>query len=104
MSRTPTDVAIEIRGLTTTFPGETGRVPVVDEVDLHLHPSWQRTVAAQLMELLPETQFILTTHSPSVVQGAIDRNQGVVSLSRPIVDDAYDGSPDSMTCHSITVL
>ena len=52
----------------------------VDEVDLHLHPRWQRTVARQLTTLFPNTQFILTTHSPAVVQGAIDRKRGVVTL------------------------
>jgi len=52
----------------------------IDEVDLHLHPRWQRTVGAQLTTLFPNTQFILTTHSPAVVQGAIDRKLKVVSL------------------------
>jgi len=52
----------------------------VDEVDLHLHPRWQRTVAAQLTTLFPSTQFILTTHSPAVVQGAIDGKRTVVAL------------------------
>ncbi|HZF08318.1 MAG TPA: AAA family ATPase [Thermoanaerobaculia bacterium] len=58
-----------------------GRATVaIDEVDLHLHPRWQRTVAAQLTTLFPNTQFILTTHSPAVVQGAIDSRHQVVSL------------------------
>lgn len=52
----------------------------IDEVDLHLHPRWQRTVGAQLNTLFPNTQFILTTHSPAVVQGAIDRKRKVVTL------------------------
>jgi energy-coupling factor transporter ATP-binding protein EcfA2 len=53
---------------------------VIDEVDLHLHPRWQRTVVAQLVALFPSTQFILTTHSPAVVQGAIDGKRRVVAL------------------------
>lgn len=52
----------------------------IDEVDLHLHPRWQRTVAGQLLTLFPRTRFILTTHSPAVVQGAIDRKRTVVIL------------------------
>jgi len=52
----------------------------IDEVDLHLHPRWQRKVAAQLIDLFPNTQFVLTTHSPIVVQGAIDRGSTVVTL------------------------
>lgn len=55
-------------------------VVVIDEVDLHLHPLWQRTAAGQLRELFPNTQLILTTHSPAVVQGAIDFDWSVVSL------------------------
>ncbi len=52
----------------------------VDEVDLHLHPRWQRVVAGQLADLFPRTQFVLTTHSASVVQGAIDQGAKIVTL------------------------
>ncbi len=52
----------------------------IDEVDLHLHPRWQRTVVQQLKSLFPKTQFVLTTHSPAVVQGAIDLDQTIVVL------------------------
>lgn len=45
---------------------------LIDEVDLHLHPRWQRTVVEQFATLFPKTQFVFTTHSPAVVQGAID--------------------------------
>jgi energy-coupling factor transporter ATP-binding protein EcfA2 len=53
---------------------------VIDEVDLHLHPRWQRVVIRQLRTLFPGTQFILTTHSPALVQGAIDRGRRVITL------------------------
>lgn len=52
----------------------------IDEVDLHLHPRWQRTVVRQLVRLFPNTQFILTTHSAAVVQGAIDAKRRVITL------------------------
>ena len=70
---------------------------VIDEVDLHLHPRWQRRVVRQLTRLFPETQFILTTHSPAVVQGAIDfghqvlvlrQNKDGVSTVQPLSDQA----------------
>lgn len=51
---------------------------IIDEVDLHLHPRWQRTAIGQLLELFPNTQFVLTTHSPAVLQGAIDRDDASV--------------------------
>jgi predicted ATP-binding protein involved in virulence len=36
-------------------------------VELHLHPSWQQTVLTTLMDIFPNTQFIVTTHSPQVL-------------------------------------
>jgi predicted ATP-binding protein involved in virulence len=42
-------------------------VVLVDEVDLHLHPSWQQRVVGLLREAFPEVQFILSTHSPQVL-------------------------------------
>jgi DNA repair ATPase RecN len=53
----------------------------IDEVDLHLHPRWQRTVLPQLTDLFPNTQFLLTTHSPIVVQAAIDQKFTVLRLT-----------------------
>ena len=52
----------------------------IDEIDLHLHPRWQRTVLPQLTDLFPNTQFVLTTHSPIVVQAAIDQGFRVLRL------------------------
>jgi energy-coupling factor transporter ATP-binding protein EcfA2 len=43
-------------------------VVLVDEIDLHLHPRWQRSLVGHLTELFPRTQFIVTAHSPLVVQ------------------------------------
>lgn len=43
-------------------------VAMIDEVDLHLHPSWQQRVLADLLRTFSNTQFILTTHSPFVVE------------------------------------
>lgn len=53
---------------------------LVDELDLHLHPRWQREVLDQLTTLLPNAQFVVTTHSPAVVQAAIERRHEVVVL------------------------
>jgi ABC-type branched-subunit amino acid transport system ATPase component len=55
-------------------------VVLVDEIDLHLHPKWQRTLMSYLSERFPNTQFIATAHSPLVVQAASDAN--VVLLRR----------------------
>lgn len=42
-------------------------VVLIDEVELHLHPSWQQSVLPSLMEIFPNVQFIVTTHSPQVL-------------------------------------
>jgi energy-coupling factor transporter ATP-binding protein EcfA2 len=55
-------------------------VVLVDEIDLHLHPKWQRTLMGYLSERFPNTQFIATAHSPLVVQAAQDAN--IVLLRR----------------------
>ena len=41
---------------------------LIDEVDLHLHPIWQAGLIKSLKTIFPKAQFILTTHSPSVLQ------------------------------------
>lgn len=42
-------------------------VILIDEIDLHLHPSWQRAIIPNLTNIFPNCQFILTTHSPQIV-------------------------------------
>lgn len=43
-------------------------VVLIDELELHLHPKWQREVSQKLRETFPNIQFIATTHSPFVIQ------------------------------------
>ncbi len=47
-------------------------VVLIDEIDLHLHPKWQRKVIPQLQKTFPNIQFVITTHSPIIVS-EIDR-------------------------------
>ena len=47
---------------------ETSGVVLIDEIDLHLHPKWQRHVVSDLKSTFPKTQFIVTTHSPFIIQ------------------------------------
>lgn len=48
-------------------PLEGNGVILIDEVDLHLHPAWQRLVIPKLLEFFPNCQFFISTHSPQVV-------------------------------------
>lgn len=64
----------------------TGTV-LIDEIDAHLHPSWQSTILGSIRELFPNIQFIVTTHSPSVIMSAnagevivFNNNNGIVEI------------------------
>ena len=46
---------------------KTSGVILIDEVDMHLHPSWQQTVVNDFVRAFPKVQFIVTTHSPQVL-------------------------------------
>jgi len=52
--------------VTVNAPG----VVLIDEIDAHLHPTWQRKIGFWLTRHFPELQFIVTTHSPLVCQAA----------------------------------
>ena len=47
----------------TKTPG----IVLIDELDLHLHPKWQRRIAGDLMRIFPSLQFFATTHSPQII-------------------------------------
>jgi predicted ATP-binding protein involved in virulence len=49
-------------------------IVLVDEIDLHLHPAWQRDIISFLSKVFPNVQFIVTTHSPLVVQSMNEVN------------------------------
>lgn len=62
---------------------------LVDELDIHLHPVWQRSIAGLLRKQFPNMQFIVATHSPMVAAGAGEDavtlrfrvNEGAASIS-----------------------
>ncbi|CDM25194.1 SMC domain protein [Castellaniella defragrans 65Phen] len=49
------------------YPNQGKGVVIIDEIDLHLHPRWQREVVGKLESVFPHCQFILSTHSPQVI-------------------------------------
>jgi predicted ATP-binding protein involved in virulence len=48
-------------------PLEGRGIVLIDEIELHLHPAWQRHVVHGLLAAFPNVQFIFTTHSPQVI-------------------------------------
>ena len=67
-------------------------VVLVDEIDLHLHPKWQRELMGRLTKLFPNTQFIATAHSPLIAQAAADANLAVLRRDgdQVIIDNDVD--------------
>lgn len=67
-------------------------IVLIDEVELHLHPKWQYSFMNKLRETFPLIQFIVTTHSPTVLLGAgeealfykIYKENGETKISQPI--------------------
>lgn len=53
---------------------EAEAVILIDEIDLHLHPQWQRKIVGDLTRTFPNCQFIATTHSPQVI-GEVNHQQ-----------------------------
>jgi energy-coupling factor transporter ATP-binding protein EcfA2 len=56
-------------------------VVLIDEIDAHLHPSWQRQIGFWLKSHFPKVQFLVTSHSPIILQAA-DQN-GLFVLPEP---------------------
>ncbi|HCD1890397.1 TPA: AAA family ATPase, partial [Escherichia coli] len=48
-------------------PFEGQGIVLIDEVDLHLHPTWQQKIIERLLTTFPNVQFVLSTHSPQVI-------------------------------------
>ena len=76
-------------------PLETPGVVLIDEIDLHLHPQWQREIVEGLRSAFPKMQFIVTTHSPFIIQSLkpgelidLDENDGLEGTEHSIEDIA----------------
>ncbi|ARU59880.1 hypothetical protein CBW65_01510 [Tumebacillus avium] len=70
-------LALANPGLVNPLHGE--GIILIDEVELHLHPGWQRKVITCFQQTFPHLQFIFTTHSPQVISEV--RNMKLYVLS-----------------------
>ncbi|SHF76577.1 Predicted ATP-binding protein involved in virulence [Flavobacterium fontis] len=64
---------------------DTEGIVLIDEIDMHLHPKWQRHVIEDLKRTFPKIQFIVTTHSPFIVQSL--KKEEVISLDGENIDE-----------------
>lgn len=77
---------------------KTPGIVLIDEIDLHLHPKWQRRVVEDLYRTFPNIQFVATTHSPFIIQSLrigklvnlVDIDQEVEYYSQSIEDITED--------------
>ena len=72
----------------------------IDEIELHLHPAWQKKILRTLMDTFPACQFVVTTHSPQVIGGVEAHHvrllepaeNGVRIVSQPIATKGRDSN------------
>ncbi len=55
---------------------------LIDEIDLHLHPKWQRIVVPQLLKVFPNCQFLISTHSPHVITHVQPENLFLLNMTK----------------------
>ncbi|WP_371806448.1 AAA family ATPase [Candidatus Lokiarchaeum ossiferum] len=65
-------------------------IVLIDEIDLHLHPKWQINIRDGLLKLFPNLQFILTTHSPYIIQRC---RKGEIIFLPEINEKSFDLEP-----------
>lgn len=71
-------------------PEDIGGIILVDELEQHLHPSWQRKIIALLHTQFPKVQFIATTHTPMCALGTTDLEDHEVELA--VLEQTDNGS------------
>lgn len=64
-------------------------VALIDEIGLHLHPKWQQRVIKKLLDIFPEVQFVVTTHSLEVLKGLERSNLRIIRNGNILSDVPY---------------
>lgn len=73
---------------------ETSGIVLIDEIDLHLHPKWQRRVVSDLKKAFPKLQFIASTHSPFIIQ-SLEPGE-VIDLGQELSPEQMNKAPDNI--------
>lgn len=66
---------------------DTPGVVLIDEIDLHLHPKWQRKIVTSLKDTFKNIQFIASTHSPFIIQSL--RKSELISLNPESAENTF---------------
>lgn len=70
-------------------------IVLIDEIDLHLHPQWQRSVIPSLTQTFPNCQFIVTTHSPQVLSEVKRENVFIIENYQIVENTPHTYGKDS---------
>lgn len=73
---------------------EAEAVVLIDEIDLHLHPKWQRQIVRNLSAAFPHCQFIATTHSPQVI-GEVEHDRIQIIANGQVYSPTHSYGVDS---------
>ena len=75
-------------------------IVLIDELDLHLHPTWQRSISYALKKAFPNIQFIFSSHSPLILSGLKRENILILNNGEVIpnneLPDIYSGTADEI--------
>ena len=86
-------------------PLQSPAVVMIDEVDLHLHPAWQRTVITDLLRTFPNTQFLVSTHSPFIIEAinnSLKRHKiADIPTDEPEISHIFPLSPDDVEAYAM---
>jgi predicted ATP-binding protein involved in virulence len=70
-------------------------VVLIDEIDLHLHPSWQRGIIPKLTKIFPNCQFIVSTHSPLILSDVKPENIVILEDFKALQNTQHSQGRDS---------
>jgi predicted ATP-binding protein involved in virulence len=76
-------------------PLEGDGIVLIDEIDLHLHPQWQRDIVPALCKTFPKCQFIITTHSPQVLSKIRKENIFIIEDNKIVKNTPFTYGKDS---------
>ncbi|UNK26825.1 AAA family ATPase [Serratia plymuthica] len=97
------DLAMRLAVVNPTLsnPLEGDGIILIDEIDLHLHPKWQRILIPRLRQVFPNCQFIVSTHSPHIINHVMPTHLHLLkvmnnTLSISNVNESYGKNVDSI--------
>ena len=81
-------------------------IVMIDELDLHLHPQWQQRITGDLLRAFPNTQFIISTHSPYIVE-SVNNHLKRHTIKHLKIDNAgiealYPLNPDDVNAYFLS--